>query len=1108
MFNRGVDNLLQALPRLGDLDADDVRRMLTRAWLEAVDRRDLGGTGVDGTEVVSDLRRLATALELYAVLVSNVEATTLRASAFVAAEALEVVAEVAALDPEASRPWLFGSHSRFERVEAGLLYLIAGYDANAALIGQNLDMPGDRADLPEAAASTWVLELVRALLLLRLPADAPAPPPPLGAEFPLRERVRYAILMRLGAAARDHLLWLTLASDDGESPVSRLQALISELERLQDGRGGGVQHADLHHLALLLLAAVEGTGGRALRTVPPPPDDSGRFEDFQRQRAATRPLLWPAAADYAEHCLPGPDVHAVVSVPTGAGKSAVAELAIAQAVRDGWVLYLAPTNALAGQIRRQLNEVVGRLPGVTVREFVGGAEYTELEGEDLGVIGQRQVLVMTPEKCSLALRQNPDAFKRMALCVVDEAHIVGESGTRAVIAELVLAEVLHRAPQARVLMLSALLANPGELANWLQDVTGFNAQVVDSPWRPTRTLRAVAGFDQDRGQEALNRAVADLEALPPKRKNVTFGAPLTLFAGLQGAWRTSHLVDFAFAPTKIEAPLKYHRDNGLDGSGYLNSAVQALVQGLGDNRHRVLAFLPRNKHHSFLAARNMPGFGDGSAEFTPEITALLSLADAELGAPSALREALGKRIGVHTSAMLQQERRASEIAFELELAWAMFATGTMAQGLNLPATVVVIGGTKIGFDQGATTAQERQRERAQLLNAIGRAGRANVAPRSMAIVVPDKAIVFSAETDAEKTIKRAAFLSEEDASTEVHSQLDGLIARALDGTLDLRTMSSTEQTAFAFLSYAAEGNDAQGVLSRSWAVQRAAASGQAGDIAKALGRLGAAFLADRSAPEWVALAAHRSGLPLPETAALYSALRQHLLDQPTPANTREWAEVMIAVLKTMPPAELARALPSDPYRATRLEPIWGDDVLRRAQGWTALQATLGAWFEGKPLIEVAAETERNNPAGKAGRGQQDPLPRVLRVVNEGFGFGLAIVAGALGAIVAAGKETDPDGPWQLPADSARSLSLLPLAVRLGAGTPTTIAWMRAGVRPRAVAHLLDQLLQPPSDVTSDEDLKAWASRTLMDVADDFVILGRTEDERALIAAMLIARAAS
>ena len=296
MFNRGVDELLEALPQLEGLDVDGIRRTLTRAWLEVVDRRDLGGAGVDGAALIRDLRRLATALEVHAILRDDIDRRTLRACAFVAAEALEVVYETAALAPEEPRPWLFGSHSRFERVEAGLLYLIAGYDANAALIGRNIDVPGAEQEIDDAAVSVWVLEATQALLLLRLPGDSPLPVPP-PASRPLRERVRHAIWVRLGEAVRSHLLWLALGSDDGDGPIQSVRDLIAQLEFHEDGQDGSAQHADLHHLALLLAAAIDETAGRALRAVPSPPDDGGRFGDYQRRRAETRPLLWPAAAD-------------------------------------------------------------------------------------------------------------------------------------------------------------------------------------------------------------------------------------------------------------------------------------------------------------------------------------------------------------------------------------------------------------------------------------------------------------------------------------------------------------------------------------------------------------------------------------------------------------------------------------------------------------------------------------------------------------------------------------------------------------------------------------------------------------------------------------------
>ncbi|MGH3192863.1 MAG: DEAD/DEAH box helicase, partial [Streptosporangiaceae bacterium] len=338
--------------------------------------------------------------------------------------------------------------------------------------------------------------------------------------------------------------------------------------------------------------------------------------------------MWPAAQQYAEDVLPGPRAHAVVSVPTGAGKSSVAELAIAQALHSGWVLYLAPTNALVGQVRRHAAEMFGR---DSVREFLGGAEYTELAGESLADIEDRQVLVMTPEKCSLALRMNPGAFDRLAMLVLDEAHILGEPNGRGVITELVLAEVLHRANHVRLLLLSALVANPGDLARWLGNATQASAVVIDQPWRPTRTLRMIAGFDRTGFRQSAAAALAALKEMPDRRKYNKFKAPIALLAGLQGAWRSDHSDDYSYIRTDIEVECSVGRDSRPDTSGYFTRASVALVQRLGDRGDRILAFLPRSKHDSFSAAIRMTGFSRQPYELDETVEAFLTLADVELG---------------------------------------------------------------------------------------------------------------------------------------------------------------------------------------------------------------------------------------------------------------------------------------------------------------------------------------------------------------------------------------------------------------------------------------------------------------------------------------------
>ena len=61
MYGRGLDALFDALPTLRGLPPAALRRLLTGAWLDAVDHRDLGGQAARADEL-AQLRRLASAL--------------------------------------------------------------------------------------------------------------------------------------------------------------------------------------------------------------------------------------------------------------------------------------------------------------------------------------------------------------------------------------------------------------------------------------------------------------------------------------------------------------------------------------------------------------------------------------------------------------------------------------------------------------------------------------------------------------------------------------------------------------------------------------------------------------------------------------------------------------------------------------------------------------------------------------------------------------------------------------------------------------------------------------------------------------------------------------
>jgi len=341
MFNRGISELLEALPEFEGLDGSSVKRLLTRAYLEGFDLADIADDTVR-PDLAAQLRRLVASLETHAVLVPNVDRQARRACAFVAAESLNLLGGVVGPDASGAGEGFaaFGSRERYRRIEASLLYVIAAFDANAVIAVREIEeLPIPTPDVVESTASEalaadWAMREVLALIRLSTPrADVfPVEPGPVvigdRGDVRLESLVRIALWRRIGEIVRGHLQWLRL---DNDAPESRAADALHELGALLEGEFAGA-YADIAHLVRLLYFVCGETAGRAMRTVPPPEGDPSAFIDYQRRRCRDKPLLWPSAERFRERCLPGPAFHAAVSMPTGSGKGAVAELAVAQAL--------------------------------------------------------------------------------------------------------------------------------------------------------------------------------------------------------------------------------------------------------------------------------------------------------------------------------------------------------------------------------------------------------------------------------------------------------------------------------------------------------------------------------------------------------------------------------------------------------------------------------------------------------------------------------------------------------------------------------------------------------------------------------------------------------
>jgi helicase len=304
----------------------------------------------------------------------------------------------------------------------------------------------------------------------------------------------------------------------------------------------------------------------------------------------------------------------VVAVPTASGKTFVATLAMLTA--DGPGLYIVPLRALA----REKYETFSDLPGVSVGISTGDFDASA------AALGDHDIVVATSEKVDSAIRNGADWVANLACVVVDEVHLVGSEG-RGPTLEVTLATLGRRAPGVQIVALSATVANPDELADWL------DAGLVQSTWRPVdlRTGVYAAG-------------------------TVTF--------------------DDADAGTERRVSVPGDPADATD-------ATDALVAGAVDDGGQALAFVRSRREAETLADR-LSDVG-AAPEVADEIRAL---DDTETG--RRLADCLEGGVAFHHAGLRSAHRIAVERAFRERRLRAICATPTLAAGVNVPARRVVV----------------------------------------------------------------------------------------------------------------------------------------------------------------------------------------------------------------------------------------------------------------------------------------------------------------------------------------------------------------------------------------------------------------------------------
>ncbi|MBM4440418.1 MAG: DEAD/DEAH box helicase [Candidatus Rokubacteria bacterium] len=371
----------------------------------------------------------------------------------------------------------------------------------------------------------------------------------------------------------------------------------------------------------------------------------------------------------------------IVSAPTGAGKTLVAEFAIQLALEQGKrVAYTTPLKALSNQkfadfTRAYGSDVVGILTG------------------DVKVNPQGRVLVMTTE--ILRNMFYTGGLSGLGYVVLDECHYMGDEGRGTVWEEI----IVNAPADVSLVALSATVANVKEIADWISIVHRPIVPIFH-PHRPVPLSYAIADLAGDiHPINAVRAGTARVVGDESQRQDD------------RGRWYTRRVVD----PVVLIEALEERR--WLPTIYFIFSRA-GCERALDDVLTEGKAFVTREQQREIDTA-----IAEALAD-TPSI--------GESNLNQAIFRALRLGAGVHHAGVLPAMKRLIEVLFEKGLCRVVFATETMALGIHMPARSVVLQGLTKRTERGFRSLFHNE-----LTQMAGRAGRRGIDPEGQCVIALD-----------------------------------------------------------------------------------------------------------------------------------------------------------------------------------------------------------------------------------------------------------------------------------------------------------------------------------------------------------------------------------
>jgi ATP-dependent RNA helicase HelY len=412
----------------------------------------------------------------------------------------------------------------------------------------------------------------------------------------------------------------------------------------------------------------------------------------------------------------------LVAAPTGAGKTVVAEFAVhlAMGTPTGKLFYTTPMKALSNQ---KFNEFV--------EEW--GADNVGLLTGDTNVNASARIVVMTTEVLRNMLYADSDLLADLSFVVMDEVHYLADRFRGAVWEEV----IIHLPHRVRMISLSATVSNAEEFGDWLMAVRG-DTDIVVSEDRPVPLdqhvligSKFIDLFDST-GAASTHRVNPELSRLAsahgraPHYRSSSGGRGAPQAVGTRG-----------------------RRGSGAGPSGNSGGARFDTGGGSRMDRPNVIDMLDEKNLLPaifFVFSRNgcdqavsqvvRSGIRLTDADERDEIRQIVddrcrTLLDEDLAVLGYWQwlEGLERGVAAHHAGLLPAFKEVVEELFQRKLVKAVFATETLALGINMPARSVVL--EKLDKFNGEARVPLTPGEYTQL---TGRAGRRGIDVEGHAVV--------------------------------------------------------------------------------------------------------------------------------------------------------------------------------------------------------------------------------------------------------------------------------------------------------------------------------------------------------------------------------------